>query len=387
MPTIEKKDQSAPVGRKRTDKSLSAERAKTDASLSEERDKTERQADKAVLESRAEADEVKSVARIDADDTNATDERLRQERQNADEALESERRHMDSVLEHERSEKKAVQNKLFQTERKETDRNLTDERDQNDVAVQLAAKSLSEERSSHIATRAALTTRDEFLAIVSHDLKNPLGSISLAADLMKEKPSYASADEETREYLEVIGRNAAEALRLIGDLLDIEQIAVGKLGLQMERHDIGEIIRHTVATHVHQALAKSLSLDVIADGAGVTILCDRVRISQVLSNLVGNAIKFSPPKGRITLSAKAEASTLQISVADNGPGIPAEMRKIVFERFWQLGKADRRGLGLGLYISMMIIEAHGGRIWIDSQAAEGSTFHFAIPLDAGFPLS
>lgn len=131
--------------------------------------------------------------------------------------MHAERRQIDSIRETERWRKKAAERRLFEAERTETDRDLTSERNQTDVEVQRAL--------------TALTTRDEFLAIVSHDLRNPLGSISIAAELLRESPVYATADDEERQLLELIERNAAEALRLIGDLLDVERIATGKLGL------------------------------------------------------------------------------------------------------------------------------------------------------------
>lgn len=369
---------SSPKERKQTDKSLSAERARADESLSDKVVKTERQADEAVSHRRATADEVRSLARFDADDQLETDERLLQERQKADEALEKERRHMDSVLEHERSERRAVQEKLFSNERKQTDQNLTDERKQTDTEALQAASVLSDEKISHAGTRAALTTRDEFLAIVSHDLKNPLGAISLATNFLSEK-LYNCADEETREYLDLIERNANEAVRLITDLLDMERMAAGKFDLQLEGCNLLEIIEQSAKSFQLLGSAKNLTIHVRPIGEVLSVMCDKDRIVQVLSNLIGNAVKFTPPGGTIVLTIQSGKDQAQVSVNDTGSGIPEDMQKTVFERFWQIGKHDRRGLGLGLYISKMIIEAHGGRIWLDSKLGQGSTFHFTLP--------
>lgn len=379
MPNSENKVSSPPQGRHQTDKSLSAERAKTDESLSERGTKTERQADEAVSKNRAKADKSKSVARHDADDTKETDKRLLLERQHADEALETERRHMDSVLERERRERKAVQDKLFLSERKETDKNLTDERNQTDSEALHAAKALMEEKTSHVATRAALTTRDEFLAIVSHDLKNPLAAISMAASLLSERLS-AHADEETHEYLDLIERNANEAVRLITDLLDMEAIAAGKLGLQLVSHDLCNVIEHSAKSFHLLASAKNITLQIEPTSVDVFVPCDRDRILQVLSNLLGNAVKFTPKDGSITIMIRPRQIEVQVSIADTGPGIPENMQKTIFERFWQISKNDRRGLGLGLYVSTMIVEAHGGKIWVESNIGEGSTFHFTLPV-------
>lgn len=381
-------DAAVPKGRERTDRSLSTERAKTDASLSEERSHTERHADKAVLLSRVEADKLRSQVRLDSDDLcdaeravqgdinsedrHETDKRLLQERRIADEALDLERRHVDSVLESERWKKKAYERKLFQVEREETDENLTLERNLTDVEAQLAS--------------AAITTRDDFLAIVSHDLRNPLGSISLAADLLIESPIYATANDEDRQYLELIGRNADAALRLIGDLLDVERIASGRLSVELKDNSVGDIIRHLCTSLAPQAQAKKLSLkmDVPVD---VSVDCDRYRISQVLSNLLGNAIKFTPAGGHIVVGAQLFDDEVQFTVADTGPGIPENMRITVFERLRQIGKQSRNGLGLGLYIAKMIVEAHKGRIWVEGEAGQGSTFRFTVPVcSKGSPL-
>lgn len=388
----QKEDGSMPKGRKQTDKSLNAERAKADASTAIGSKRAERQTDDIVFANRAEADEAKFRAREYVNDTNNAerhvsdetldlsldaDERLGQERQACDEALEIERRDMDAALEQEREQKRMVEQKLFQMERQETDKNLTEERNQTDIEAQRVAKVLSDERDAHVATRAELTTRDEFLAIVSHDLKNPLSSISMAVDFLTESSFYAEADDEARDYLDIVGRNTREALRLIGDLLDMERMAVGKLGLQIEHYDICEIVRHSIDTLYSKAATKNQSIRFSSESA--MAMCDRDRISQVLSNLIANAIKFTPTGGAITIRVQPSDTEVLISVADTGPGIPKDMRKKVFERFWQIGKPDRRGLGLGLYISTMIVETHGGRIWVDSEVQSGSTFNFTLP--------
>lgn len=379
MPATKDKGASLPRGRKRTDKSLSAERAKADKSLSIESKRTEHQTDDFVIANRAEADAATTQIRNDEslDQSRCGDDRLRQERRASDEAIAIERREMDAALEAERRQKRDAEEKLFALERQATDKDLTEERQQTDAEVQRVTQVLSDERHAHVATRAELTTRDEFLAIVSHDLRNPLGAIAMAVDLVTCSPSIAAADGETRTHLEMIGRNAGEALRLIGDLLDMEQIAKGKLGLDVQCHDAADLMRHCVNSYEPNAATKNLSIHATFESADV--LCDRDRVSQVLSNLVGNAIKFTPAGGTITLSMGTKDAEVLISVADTGPGIPKDMQRKIFERFWQIGKHDRQGLGLGLYISKMIVEGHGGRIWVDSEARHGSSFRFTLP--------
>lgn len=394
-----------PKRRKRTDDSLSAERAKADESLSIERQKTEKNAERAVAKSRAEADEILALSRGASDNKSDEDrpgpsrdgsdaqtrpgirrtgdvvagradgeEVLRHERQIADQALETERRHVDAILDQERRQKKAAEEKVFQAERRETDRDLTQERRQTDAAAQV-------EKDAHVVTRAALTTRDEFLSIVSHDLRNPLGAVLMATDLLSGKLS-ARADPETREYVDMIGRNVSEALRLIGDLMDMDRIAQGKLGLQFASHKIGDIVLNSVKAFQPQAAAKNLSFKILPIDAAVTVSCDRDRVSQVLSNLLGNAVKFTPNGGTVTLAVeRAVSGEVQVSISDTGPGIPKDKQQTIFERFWQIGKHDRRGLGLGLYISKMLVEALGGRLSVDSEVGRGSTFQFTLQAD------
>jgi signal transduction histidine kinase len=370
----------SPKARKQTDQSLSAERAKTDESLKDKVEKTEHDADADVIQTRVEADKSKSVDRLKADDSQRTDARLRLERQKADLALATERRHMDSVLYRERKQRKAVQVKLFQTERKETDQNLTDERSQTDSAAIEAAEDLEKEKSSHGVTKAALITRDEFLAIVSHDLKNPLSAILMAASLLSEKLGN-TVPEESLQFLQMIERSANEAVRLINDLMDIEQIAAGKLGIKAATHNLFDLIQRSTKNFQLLALAKQQVILVGNIDDTFAVKCDQERILQVLSNLIGNAIKFTPHGGSISVNVEAgkKEKDMQISITDTGPGIPDDMQKTVFKRFWQLGTHDRRGLGLGLYISKMIVEAHGGRIWVDSTPGAGCCFHFTLP--------
>ncbi len=363
---------SLPDERKQTDKSLEAERSKTDTSLLAGRKRRERETDEAVLSNRIEADQVRNQTRLDSDSSTGpnspdSDELLLQERQSADETLDTERRRVDAILEAERMQKENDERGLFRTERKETDKNLTNERSKTDVEVSRG--------------KAELTTRDEFLAIVSHDLRNPLGSITMAADYLCEKLSYTTADEDTKELLDIIKRNAGQANRLISDLMDMERIAAGKLSLQVKTHITSEIIQDSINSFQAHALKKKLLLSANSEIYAVPVVkCDRDRISQVFSNLIGNAIKFTPNGGSITLSARVFDSRVEISIADSGPGIPEDMLQKVFGRFLQIGKNDRNGLGLGLYISKMIVEAHFGRMWVESKLGQGSTFYFTLPL-------
>jgi len=266
------------------------------------------------------------------------DERLRVERQTSDQAIKGERPRTDAATEKGRSDHQA--------------------------SARSSAELLSQEQKSHQKTRATLTTREEFLAIVSHDLRNPLNNISLAAQNLLEDP------EDIKELAASINRSAGEMLRLIEDLLDIERIAVGKLTLHIEQHDVSEIIKQSVEQLQGAAVSKEITLEADPQDVSGYVVCDRSRVMQVLSNLIGNAIKFTPAKGKICVSCQRtgpEGEEVQISISDTGEGIAPEKIKTIFERFSQLHNEDRRGIGLGLYIAKMMIEEHPGRIWVESK--------------------
>jgi signal transduction histidine kinase len=303
-----------------------------------------------------------------------TDASLKEERTKTDDSIAEVAAKAESV-----PSKNAAELEILARERQETDKNLTKERQINDVVVQRVAEKLSEEKDAHEATQAALMTRDEFLAIVSHDLRNPIGTISMVTDALATNSSYAKADAEVRQFIDIIARSADEALRLIEDLLDLERLSAGKLGLQPSSHDINELLQQTITAFEPRAAAKGLKLQLAGSSGPLIAKCDRVRISQVLSNLLGNAVKFTPAGGEVVVSSQVVASEIRISVRDSGPGIPDDLQKKVFERLWQINNKDRRGLGLGLYIAKQLVEAHDGRIWIESEIDKGTTFHVSLP--------
>ena len=323
------------------------------------RDAVRVETDKAKLQSRSDSDASRDVGRADMGRSRAErqaerDEKLRVEREITDEAIKAERLRADTATERERSHYHA--------------------------SAESSAEILSQERERHQKTKAALTTREEFLAIVSHDLRNPLNHISLAAQNLLEEP------KDIKELASSINRSAGEMLRLIGDLLDVERIAVGKLTLQLEQHDVNEIIKQAVEELQEAAASKGITLRAEPQDVNGYVVCDRSRVMQVLSNLIGNALKFTPAKGQICVSCQRtgpEGKEVQVSVSDTGEGIAPEKIKTIFERFSQIHDQDRRGIGLGLYIAKMMVEEHPGRIWVESKLGEGSTFHFTLPLRSG----
>jgi signal transduction histidine kinase len=192
--------------------------------------------------------------------------------------------------------------------------------------------------------------------------------------------------KNVKELASSIKRSAAEMLRLIEDLLDVERIAVGKLTLRYEQHDVSEIIKQAVEELQEAAASKGITLEAKPQDVCGYVICDRSRVMQVLSNLIGNAIKFTPTRGQICVSCQRtgpKGKEVQVSVSDTGEGIAPEKIKTIFERFSQIHNQDRRGIGLGLYIAKMMVEEHPGRIWVESKLGEGSTFYFTLPLRCG----
>ncbi len=143
---------------------------------------------------------------------------------------------------------------------------------------------------------------------------------------------------------------------------------------------LDELLRDVVDAHAPLAekAARHLAIDHAASGA--IVRCDRDRMLQAFSNLIGNALKFTPPGGRVVVFARRDGEWIHLGVRDSGPGIPESELPKVFERFWQARRGFAGGLGLGLYITRAIVEAHGGRIWVESRRGEGTTFHFRLPL-------
>lgn len=223
---------------------------------------------------------------------------------------------------------------------------------------------------------AAIRTRDEVLSIVSHDLRNPLSTITMAAGVL-EMPI-----DESRKAAQIgIIKRAAEHMeRLISDLLDVGAIESGNLRLELEILDIGPILTETHRMMEAKAARKSVLLQrVSVEGLG-TIRGDRYRILQVLSNLVGNAIKFTPAGGSITLRARPSPGSIVVSVEDTGPGVPEEDVPHIFNRFWHSSRRKHGGAGLGLAIAQGIVEAHGGKIWLENRPGGGATFAFELPV-------
>jgi signal transduction histidine kinase len=230
-------------------------------------------------------------------------------------------------------------------------------------------------------SQQAVRAREEVLAIVSHDLRNPLSAVTLGATLLLTSPELHADD---REQVETIELSARRMSRLIEDLLDVTRLEGGKrLPVQRERIDPRELLGEARELFRAQSTVAAVRLEEEVEEPLPAVLADRHRVLQVLSNLIGNALKFTPPSGSITLRASHAGREVVVGVADTGPGIPEENRADIFTPYWQAKRTERMGAGLGLPIAKGVVESHGGRIWVESEAGKGTTFWFTLPVDDG----
>ncbi|MGZ3669271.1 MAG: ATP-binding protein, partial [Bdellovibrionota bacterium] len=239
---------------------------------------------------------------------------------------------------------------------------------------------VSELKQAQLAAQSAMKTREDVLAIVSHDLKNPLSAISLVAQLLGR--SVSEDPEKVREYSQRIRRSVAQMQSLIGDLLDFGRIQGGTFSVNLGTAQIKDIAAATLENLRTLAEAKRQRLELEIPPDLPLAHCDSARVSQVFSNLLGNAVKFTPEGGAIRISATAAPEGILISVRDSGPGIPAENLAHVFDRYWQAEETKHLGSGLGLTIAKGIVEAHGGKIWVESKLGQGCSFFFTLPFAA-----
>ncbi len=346
--------------REQTDESLRLEREKADADVGDRQAAIDDAADAIIERARARADQVLAAARERSDrdlrsprapSTSAVE----QERVREDRATSDERADADETLRAER----AKHAPLPSAERDETDKDLSVERTRSDVE---------------------LSARDTFLGIVSHDLRNMLNGVVGFAALIAKDVSRENQDEPVVMYAQRIQRAGARMNRLLGDLVDVASIEAGVLAVSREVEDAALVVTEAVDSFQTQASSKRITLATEIVPPLPVVSFDAPRILQVLINLLSNAFKFTPESGKIVVGAARIGDDLRFTVKDSGDGIPGEQLELIFERFLQLEKNDRRGVGLGLYISKCIVQGHGGRIWAESRLGEGSTFCFTLPV-------
>ena len=241
--------------------------------------------------------------------------------------------------------------------------------------VELESRNREVERANQL--------KNEFLASMSHELRTPLHTIIGFSELLAEEIE-GPLNEKQRRFTDHIHTDSLHLLDLINDILDISKIEAGRLELRREAFDVSLALEETLSSVRQQGKAKSIGIETKLS-IPATIFADRLRIKQILFNLLSNALKFTPEGGRVEVEALSRDGFIEISVGDTGIGIPKELHEAVFDKFYQAGattRGVREGTGLGLAISKALVDEHGGRIWLESEPGKGSRFTFTIPLEA-----
>jgi len=230
------------------------------------------------------------------------------------------------------------------------------------------------------ALQAAVRAREDQMTILSHDLRNPLTTALLSAKMLER-----NADAATQKAAKAIIRSVDRMTRLVGDLLDLAKVdAGGTLPVEVAARDVADLVAQ--AAELQESLAASQQIRLTVEVTRPTYaMCDGDRVQQVLANLIGNAIKFTPRGGTIHVRAWASEGEVIVSVKDTGSGIPSEQLPHLFEPYWQADAHKKRGAGLGLSIAKAIVDAHGGRIRVETAPGAGSSFCFTLPSSVGPP--
>ena len=353
--------------RELTDVSLREERKESDREMTANQVATEKHADAVLEHARENADAVLVAAREKADkmaDTSASHDiqaAIAEDRELEDATLCDERAAADKAVRRERAERSRMLTRLLPLQRDATDQYLLTERARSDDA---------------------LATRDDFLGMVSHDLRDLLNGIVVSSQFLAQKLEKHSDRERLLLETNRIERYGARMNRLIGDLVDVASIDAGKLAMQTGQGDVASLVVEAVEALQITASARGVSLETHDLLEPCLAEFDYDRMLQVLANLIANSIKFTSRGGSVRVHCERVGESFEFCVDDTGEGIPPAMLEAVFERFWQVGKSDRRGLGLGLYISRCIVEAHGGIIRAESGSGQGTRMYFTLPVGA-----
>lgn len=363
--TMASKHGPADTERDRTDQKLQGERAKTDDELRQRQRSVDQRADAVVDRARDRASALLQHAREQADDklaqegsTTVQRDAVQEERTHQDAVVQEERRTADNVLHEEREERERALRELLGFEREQTDHQLLIERARGD---------------------AVLTARDELMGMVSHDVRTLLGGIAMGAAIVIKNSSSDDAGRDNARTAQRIQRLTARVGRLVSDLVDVASIEEGRLSMTPTPNDANELIKESLEAFELVAAERKLKLNATFSEPTAPASFDHDRILQVLANLLSNACKFAPEGTQVDVRIDQGPDELRISVTNPGTGIPKDQVERIFERFWQVTKGDLRGLGLGLFISKSIVEAHGGRIWADSEEGKFTTVTFTLP--------
>jgi signal transduction histidine kinase len=349
-----------------TDTKLRLERDRADDELAERSAALGENADDVIRRARERAGFVLALARDREDralDATGAGTHLRaeigEERTVADEVVQQEYAEADAALFDERSQHRRAIMQLLALERDETDRMLSSERRVSDHMV---------------------AVRDDVLGVVSHDLRSHLNAMLVRTSVVL---MTHSQDVVLANHMQALQRSLGQMDLLLNDLLDVASMEMGRLRVERAPTDLAVVVADEVGVHRPAAEARSIQLDLEVHESPLVVEIDPARMSRVLMNLLTNALKFTPEGGRIEVTVERRADDAYISIKDSGPGIAADQLETVFERF---SRSDprTRGYGLGLYIARTIIDAHGGRIWVESKLGEGATFHVRLPVPKGY---
>lgn len=229
----------------------------------------------------------------------------------------------------------------------------------------------------YLDSQQAVRAREEVLAIVSHDLRNPLSAITLGTSLLLTSNDLTADDREQIETMQV---SAERMNRLIADLLDVTRLEGGKrLPIEPAPVSVTGLLNEAHELFRAQAAVAGVSVEADCRESVSAVFADHHRVMQVLSNLIGNSLKFTPPGGTIRVTAEPHRHGVLFTIADTGPGIPKEHLSHIFTPYWQAKRTERLGAGLGLPIAKGIVEAHGGEIWAESEPGQGTRFLFTLP--------
>jgi signal transduction histidine kinase len=228
-------------------------------------------------------------------------------------------------------------------------------------------------------SQSAIRAREEILSVVSHDLKNPLSTIKSSSLIFPQLITEAGSKAEAERFSSIIQQKIIQMERLIHDLLDFAKIEAGNLSIVVKEESVNKLIEKVMEDFSAKAKEKSIKLESFVPSTELICVFDEGRIIQVLSNLIGNSLKFTPENGKITVAAENRIKDVLFQVQDNGLGISPELKDRIFERFLQAEKTAHMGTGLGLSIAKGIVEAHNGKIWLDSEEGKGTIFYFTLP--------
>lgn len=256
--------------------------------------------------------------------------------------------------------------------------------------VQISASLITNKTGNIVAAASIMTDitaqkeleerKDDFVNMASHELKTPITSMKLYTESLRSRLKHLD-DRDVQKMITGIKTQTERLQSLVNDLLDVSRLQTGKLMFTPESFNLNSVIKQTITEL--KGTAKNHTINFNPTGS-ITLTADKFRIYQVLTNLITNAIKYSPPGSKITIRVKKDRKSVTVSVKDSGIGISKDQQKKVFDRLYQVTDSKEKtfpGLGMGLYISREIIRHHKGTIWVESEPSKGSTFYFTLPLN------